>query len=90
MQIEQTVDERIAKQVREWRAEVAALQANIAAATGESSVRAVVGQAPVTADELLRAMDAWGACGFVVDERAVNFLNYFLGSRCAAAGQPGR
>lgn len=37
--------------------------------------------APVTRDELLRAMDAWGAAAFHVDERAVAFFNYFLGAR---------
>lgn len=51
MQIEQTAGERIAKQVREWRAEVAALQANIEAATGEdlalgSSLAAVLESTP--------------------------------------------
>lgn len=53
-----------------------------------AAVRAVAKQAAITRNELLRSMDAWGATGFVVDDRAVNFLNYFLGSRCAADGQP--
>jgi hypothetical protein len=40
--------------------------------------------AEVTQKELLLAMDKWGAAGFVVNDRAVNFLNYFLRERAAA------
>ena len=35
----------------------------------------------VTKEELLRAMDDWGAAGFVVTDRSVDFLNYFLRER---------
>ena len=53
-----------------------------------AAVRAVANQTPVTRNELLRAMDAWGASGFVVDDRAVDFLNYFLNKRQASAVKP--
>lgn len=46
-----------------------------------AAIRSAASQAPVTLNELLRGMDAWGASAFHADDRAVEFLNYFLAER---------